>query len=632
MNEEEFRAWLGDLKPNYTANIINKTARTENGLRSLGIEHNTLKGLFDDGGFDRLIVRMRSMLDDAREGGDDYLKLKDRTDGDPVPDLRSWISILERYVRPWLAGENPPHPAQRKPISGNIQSGPYWFVGASFGRVNDQLDRFIESGIWEIDEPSDRHREQVLSMEPGQKIAVKATYTKKQALPFDNRGRVVSVMAIKATGIITANDGDGERVHVDWDEPFEPREWYHYTYQPTVWEVYPTKEIARRLIAFAFDGEAQDYEWVMSQLKNWKDIVSFAEEPDEEPLAEAGVRDPHNLILYGPPGTGKTYRTMATAVRLCLDLHKADPLLSDPAKRVELKEEYEKLRTTGQIAFVTFHQSYSYEDFVEGLRPKSLTNSAGFELKAEPGIFQLMAEAAESSPEQHVIVIDEINRANISKVFGELITLIEPDKRLGMPEEIRLRLPYSRKSFGVPSNLHIVGSMNTADRSIMQIDTALRRRFRFEEMEPKSSLLETIDGIDLSRVLDTINARIEYLLDRDHAVGHAFFMGDGGKDRVAIDETMRFKIIPLLQEYFFDDWRNIAAVLGAGFVSGKRLAVPPGIPERGERTRWKIRWKENGKSGFPENAYDLLLKGTEAEVDLGDGPDEDSMDDADDEA
>lgn len=109
-------------------------------------------------------------------------------------------------------------------------------------------------------------------------------------------------------------------------------------------------------------------------------------------------------------------------------------------------------------------------------------------------------------------------------------------------------------------------------------------------------------------------------------------MGDGGKDRAAIDETMRFKIIPLLQEYFFDDWRNIAAVLGAGFVSGKTLAVPPGIEDRGERTRWTIRWQENGTSGFPDDAYNLLLKGTEAEVDQGDGSEEDSMDDAEEEA
>ena len=168
-----------------------------------------------------------------------------------------------------------------------------------------------------------------------------------------------------------------------------------------------------------------------------------------------------------------------------------------------------------------------------------------------------------------------------------------------MAEELIVKLPYSKDPFGVPANLHIIGTMNTADRSIMQIDTALRRRFRLKELEPDSSKLTVVDGIDLPQVLDTMNARIEYLLDRDHAVGHAFFMGADGQDRAAIDNTMRFKILPLLQEYFFDDWRNIAAVLGKGFVRGETLAVPPGIEDRGERTRWTIRWRERGAAGFP---------------------------------
>ena len=485
----------------------------------------------------------------------------------------------------------------------DLEPGPYWFVGASFGRTDDQLDRFLSDGIWEIDEPSDRHREQVRSMEPGQKIAVKATYTKKQGLPFDNRGRVVSVMAIKATGTITSNPGTGERVEVDWDAPFEPREWYHYTYQPTVWEVYPTKEIARRLIAFAFDGVPQDHDWVMSQLKNWKDLAALPEEePDEETAAEAGISDPQNLILYGPPGTGKTYRTMAAAVRLCLDLDADDALLTDADRRGELKAEYEKLRAAGQIAFVTFHQSYSYEDFVEGLRPKALADGQGFELKAEPGIFRLMAEAAESSPEQHVIVIDEINRANVSKVFGELITLIEPDKRLGMAEALRLRLPHSRKLFGVPANLHIVGTMNTADRSIALLDTALRRRFRFEEIAPDPTLLDTdVQGVPLRRMLEVMNQRIEYLHDREHRIGHAFFMGEGGATRAAIDTTMRDKVIPLLQEYFFDDSSRVAAVVGEGFVGKTKLPLPPGIETGDDRWSWSVRDK------FAPDAYNQLV-------------------------
>ena len=487
-----------------------------------------------------------------------------------------------------------------------LDDGPFWFLGAAFGRIDDQLDRFLQGNFWEISEPSDRHRAQVLSMEPGQRIAIKSTYTKKQGLPFDNRGRVVSVMAIKATGTITANPGNGHRVSVEWDAPFEPREWYHYTYQPTVWEVYPVKEMARRLIAFAFDNAPQDYDWFLANLRNWKDLAALPDDqPEEELAADARNSDPQNLILYGPPGTGKTYRSMAEAVRLCLDLDRDDPLIRDPDQRHTLRIEYQAMRDKGQIAFVTFHQSFGYEDFIEGLRPKVLNEGAGFELKAEPGIFRLMAEAAESSPEQHVLIIDEINRANISKVFGELITLIEPDKRLGMEEGFRLHLPYSRKLFGVPANLHIIGTMNTADRSIALLDTALRRRFRFEEIAPDPTLLPVdIDGVPLRSVLTAINDRIEYLHDREHRIGHAFFMGCD--NRSAIDAAMRDKVLPLLQEYFFDDWSRIAAVVGEGFVARRKLDPPPGIEAGEDRISWSVRDR------FANDAYEILLGKTAA--------------------
>ncbi|MBY0343504.1 MAG: AAA family ATPase [Sphingomonadales bacterium] len=495
----------------------------------------------------------------------------------------------------------------------SLDDGPYWFLGAAFGRTEDQLERFLAEGIWEISEPSDRHRAQVLSMQPGQHIAIKSTYTRKQGLPFDNMGRVVSVMGIKATGTITQNPGTGETVSVAWDPPFEAREWYHYTYQPTVWEVYPTKEMARRLIAFAFHGAAQDYDWFHANLKNWSQLPDEPEEEvDDELAADARQSDPQNIILYGPPGTGKTYRTMADAVRHCLELDKKDPLLCDAARREELRGEYEALRTNGQIAFVTFHQNFGYEDFVEGLRPKTIEGSAGFVLKEEPGIFRNMAEKAEGSPEQHVLVIDEINRANVSKVFGELITLIEPDKRLGKEEALRLRLPYSRKMFGVPANLHIIGTMNTADRSIALLDTALRRRFRFEEMAPDTSVpafqqAETDTGLPLAKVLDSMNRRIEYLVDRDHRIGHAFFIGCDNKRQV--DAVMRDKVIPLLQEYFFDDWSRLAAVLGekdkgGNFLSCETIEDPLG--EGDPMKSWRVR-KE-----FDEGAYHRLVSGKAA--------------------
>ena len=486
-------------------------------------------------------------------------------------------------------------PSVEMPEAEPIQDGPYWFVGASYGRRDDQVDRFLAEGIWDIDSPSERNREQVLRMQPGQRIAIKATYVRKNGLPFDNRGRSVSVMSIKAIGTITANHGDGERVSVAWEDGFTTREWYHYTYQPTIWEVYPTKEMARRLIRFAFAAEPQDHDWFLQNMSNWGGLPA-----EDAPAPDPVKRSPLNLILYGPPGTGKTYRTMAEAVRLCRGLGERDPILTDPARRQGLRQAYEELRGQGQVGFVTFHQNYAYEDFVEGLRPQPLADGIGFTLKAEPGILRRIAEAADASAEEHVLVIDEINRANISKVFGELITLIEPDKRLGMDEGMRLTLPYSGARFGVPANLHIIGTMNTADRSIALLDTALRRRFEFRELMPDPALLGTVDGIDLAILLTTINDRIEYLFDREHQVGHAYFIRCA--TRGDVDDVMRHKVIPLLAEYFYEDWAKVAAVLGdaedgdgdreGGFLDRQKLKAPKGIggdEDAAPRYRWQVR-------------------------------------------
>ncbi|HEC1808120.1 TPA: AAA family ATPase, partial [Campylobacter lari] len=169
----------------------------------------------------------------------------------------------------------------------------------------------------------------------------------------------------------------------------------------------------------------------------------------------------------------------------------------------------------------------------------------------------------------YIIIIDEINRGNVSKIFGELITLIEPSKRIGEKEELRVRLPYSGEEFGVPKNVYIIGTMNTADRSITSLDTALRRRFEFVEMMPKPSKLSKIEDIDLQELLKAINTRIEYLLDREKTIGHAFFMGI--KDLNDLKNVFQNKIIPLLQEYFYNDYALINAVLNEnGMILGDK--------------------------------------------------------------
>ena len=529
-----------------------------------------------------------------------------------------------------------------------------------------------------------------------------------------------------------------------------------------------------------YDHHAEEF---VRRLEDYIEGVRPVDEPAPMPL---------NTILYGPPGTGKTYATARRCVEIC-----DGPAERDRADR-EIRDRYQVLVKEGRVEFITFHQSYGYEEFVEGLRPDTGGDEAdgeagpGFRLVATEGVLKRIAERARkvaeetdrafeladrrifkmslgdpADPEQqgifgeciandyvvlgyggdvdwsderngdpdrilarwrendpnatgkdpnvsfvnqfrntmqagdlvivprglqqfravgevtgsyrfvprddggyfhrravhwhwhdaengmpiseiydrpltrptiykldksgirlerlrrylghvegsgrpspHVLVIDEINRANVSKVMGELVTLLEDDKREGRANEVAVTLPHSRRSFTLPANLHILGTMNTADRSIALLDTALRRRFDFEELPPDPERLRDAakeTGIDLSKVLHAINERLEWLIDRDHLIGHAWLMGT--RTREDVDRAMRRKIIPLIAEYFYDDWEKVRAVLGGtgDFVQREPLSPPPDLDDPGERRyRWTVR------ESFEEGGYERLIAGKPA--------------------
>ena len=335
--------------------------------------------------------------------------------------------------------------------------------------------------------------------------------------------------------------------------------------------------------------------------RQMRHVILYFLFPDSTPATPSGGSS-LNAILYGPPGTGKTYAT----ARRCVEICDGAAGRSDE----DVRRRHGELVREGRVEFITFHQSYGYEEFVEGLRPVTGPETgAGFRLEPTDGALKRIAGRARRSAGRppHVLVIDEINRADVSKAMGELVTLLEEDKREGAANETAVTLPYSRESFTLPANLHILGTMNTADRSIALLDTALRRRFEFEELAPDPEALQGAaesTGIDLPAVLRAVNARLEWLLGRDHLIGHAWLMG--AKTREDVDRVMRRKIIPLVAEYFYDDWAKVRAVLGGGddFVRREPLAAPPGLDDAGEeRHRWTARER------FDDGAYERLVAG-----------------------
>jgi 5-methylcytosine-specific restriction enzyme B len=481
----------------------------------------------------------------------------------------------------------------------------FWFVGATFEDANacakrDHSADFIAQGRWEIHpDSSEKLKDQVREMRAGDRIAIKAVYTRKRqaGVPFRTNGHPVSVMAIKATGTITGNPGTGVAVDVTWEQDWtaEPREWFLYTYQGTIWRVVPDVEQARNLVEFAFDGAEQDID-ALRNMPYWADrfgddASSDAEdtapevqesgdddEPDDssdvtappvytvESIIEDGcflreetlakllqtLRQKKNLILQGPPGTGKTW----LAKRLARALVEQDD--------------------TSLITAVQFHPTVSYEDFVRGWRP-----SGDGQLTLVDGTLLQIAERATAIPDQdHVVVIEEINRGNLAQIFGEMLTLLEADKRSA---DHGMHLAYRRKGeepFHLPANLFLIGTMNLADRSLAMVDFALRRRFGFADLQPEYNLSwstwvsERITGADrqdierLGVAVEALNQAITQApgLGEQYRIGHSFFTPAKNDRNVPFATWARTVIVqeigPLLSEYWFDQPERVETHVG----------------------------------------------------------------------
>ena len=292
-------------------------------------------------------------------------------------------------------------------------------------------------------------------------------------------------------------------------------------------------------------------------MKNDDYSLDISEDSINNKVINNQCKYPLNQVFYGPPGTGKTRKTVQNAVKIldCLDV--------DPVYDEDLIDKYNNYKKEGRLAFVTFHQNFSYEDFIQGIKPV-LNEQMKFDL--EDGIFKEMADKAKKDLEnKYVIIIDEINRANVSRVFGELITLIEPDKRWNEKEgqiDWSVKLP-SGKDFVVPDNLYIIGTMNTADKSIALLDVALRRRFVFEAMYPlyNSSIPYRNPAYSdyLKKLNDLIVAKIGAGRGHDLQIGHSYFMDLDSKDDFI--KNMNDKVIPLLMEYFMNNVEDVKTIL-----------------------------------------------------------------------
>lgn len=458
------------------------------------------------------------------------------------------------------------------PASGNAR--PAWFVGA-YWDGQDQTDRFVREGIWENGHTNGKFFDQVSEIQSGDWIAIKSLYTRKNGLPFDNRGESVSTMRIKAIGIVKENMRDGRQLKVKWNPINELKDWYFHT--GGVWDavcpIYPGTWDDDQLIGFTFSDQEQDYDAFRNDPR-WREkfgdlnTLHLPGPPNQIPplqtvdtytttsIVDDGCFLPHailetilrrleskqNIILQGPPGTGKTWLAKRLAYAL-----------------IGQKDD-------SKVRSFQFHPNMSYEDFVRGWRPDGKNG-----LSLVDGPFLELSEVARKDPDsKYVIVIEEINRGNPASTFGELLTLLEADKRKA-DEALALAYPRSEvERFHIPPNVYVIGTMNTADRSIAMIDLALRRRFAFFNLEPQlnDAWREWVsEECEIpQQFLSDIAQRIASLNDQianDRNLGRQFRIGHSHvtpPPSTSIDdptgwfrEIVETEIAPLLCEYWFDN-------------------------------------------------------------------------------